>query len=134
MNGLFVQHGSRSVFSPIPKPNVSTMQPNQLPANQPASKNQDRRLRHIKYALAPFVILPLLLTLTTGSLYQAADLAGQGEQFDWLLSLHKGNFGPLKLELIYPFLNALGLLIMVVAGFLLWYRASARRKQATNRD
>ncbi len=110
------------------------MQPNQLPANQPASKNQDRRLRHIKYALAPFVILPLLITLTTGSLYQAADLAGKGEQFDWLLSIHKGNFGPVKLEFIYPFLNALGLLIMAVAGVLLWYKASARRKQATNRD
>ncbi|WP_068819696.1 hypothetical protein [Phormidesmis priestleyi] len=91
---------------------------------------RENRLRHIKYVLAPFVVLPLLLTLTTGSLYQIADLSGHDQEFDWLLSLHKGNFGPVKLGFIYPFLNALGLLIMVVAGFLLWYRAQVRRKQA----
>jgi hypothetical protein len=91
---------------------------------------RDNRLRHIKYLLAPFVVLPLLLTLITGSLYQVADLNGHEEDFRWLLSLHKGNFGPLKLGFIYPFLNALGLLIMVVAGILLWYRGRARRKQA----
>jgi hypothetical protein len=88
------------------------------------------RLKHIKYVLAPFVVLPLLLTLTTGSLYQLSDLSGHGDEFDWLLDLHKGNFGPLKLGVIYPFLNALGLLIMVTAGILLWYQGQTRRRQA----
>lgn len=91
---------------------------------------RDSRLKHIKYVLAPFVVLPLLITLTTGSLYQLADLMGQDRQYRWLLAIHKGNFGPIKLEVIYPFLNALGLLIMVLAGFLLWYRGQARRRRA----
>jgi hypothetical protein len=95
---------------------------------------RDSNLKHIKYMLSPFVVLPLLLTLITGSLYQVADLTGREDEFKWLLSIHKGNFGALKLGFIYPFLNALGLLIMVVAGFLLWFRGRARRKQAQSHE
>ena len=93
-------------------------------------KTRENRLRQIKYTLAPFVVLPLLVTLTTGSLYQLADLAGLEDQFKWLLSIHKGNFGIVRLGFIYPFLNALGLLIMTLAGITLWFKARARRKQS----
>jgi len=90
---------------------------------------RDASLRQIKYALAPIVVLPLLLTLITGVLYQIADLAGKQEQFKWLLSLHKGSFGSVHLSAIYPFFNALGLLIMTVAGILLWYRGRKKHQQ-----
>jgi hypothetical protein len=63
--------------------------------------------------------LPILLTAMTGSIYQIIDLSGHGEDADWLLDMHKGNFGSLKLEGIYPFLNALGLLFLLVTGILL---------------
>jgi uncharacterized iron-regulated membrane protein len=66
------------------------------------------------------------LTLVTGVLFQLVDLAGQGAQFDWLLDLHKGHFGPLDLEIIYPFLNALGLLILLVTGVAMWLQMRRR--------
>jgi len=60
--------------------------------------------------LAPIIILPVLLTVFTGSLFQVAVLTGKGNDFLWLLELHKGKFGRINLEMIYPFLNAFGLL------------------------
>jgi uncharacterized BrkB/YihY/UPF0761 family membrane protein len=87
------------------------------------------RLRNLHRALAPLMILPVLLTLITGSLYQMAELIGQVENFNWLLDLHKGHFGSLNLEAIYPFLNALGLLTLAFTGLLMWVktRRIARR-------
>lgn len=77
-------------------------------------------IRHLHRALAPIMLLPLLLTVITGTVYQIVDLAGQGGAFDWLLDLHKGHFGVLNLEVIYPFLNALGLLVLLFTGISLW--------------
>jgi hypothetical protein len=79
-----------------------------------------QNLRHLHRLLAPIMLLPLLLTLITGTIYQIFDLAGKGDQFDWLLGLHKGNFGILNLESIYPFLSALGLLVLLFTGISLW--------------
>jgi uncharacterized iron-regulated membrane protein len=78
------------------------------------------RLRKLHRFLAPVMILPVLLTLITGSIYQMVDLAGNGGDFNWLLDLHKGHFGILNLEIIYPFLNALGLLTLTITGILMW--------------
>lgn len=77
-------------------------------------------VRRYHRILAPIMVLPLLLTLVTGSVYQLVDLAGQGNRFDWLLDWHKGHFGVLNLEIIYPFLNALGLLGLALTGITLW--------------
>lgn len=77
-------------------------------------------IRHLHRVLAPIMLLPLLLTLLTGTIYQIVDLAGQGDSFDWLMDLHKGHFGALNLEIIYPFLNALGLLGLLFTGISLW--------------
>lgn len=84
------------------------------------------RLRQLHRQLAPIMILPVLLTLITGVLYQIVDLGGKGEDFNWLLDWHKGHFGSLNLEIIYVFLNALGLLTLAITGIWLWY--STRRK------
>ena len=78
------------------------------------------RLRKLHRVLAPVMIVPVLLTLITGSVYQMVDLAGKGGDFDWLLDLHKGHFGILNLEVIYPFLNALGLLTLAISGISMW--------------
>lgn len=77
--------------------------------------------------LAPIMVLPILLTLVTGTLYQIVDLAGRGEDFDWLLDWHKGHFGSLNLEIVYPFLNALGLLALAVTGFSMWLQRRSPR-------
>lgn len=87
------------------------------------------RLRQLHRVLAPIMILPILLTLITGSLYQIVDLGGKQSDFIWLLDWHKGHFGSLNLEAIYPFLNALGLLTLAITGILMWVqmRRTSRR-------
>ncbi len=86
------------------------------------------RFRLLHRAIAPIMILPLLLTAITGSIYQITDLTGNDVR--WLLAVHKGNFGALKLEAIYPFLNALGLLTMLATGtaMLIQARRNHRRE------
>ncbi len=77
-------------------------------------------LRRLHRAIAPLMCVPLLLTLITGMFFQIAAVNNQGEQFLWLLDLHRGQFGRFNLEMIYPFLNALGLLTLVITGTLMW--------------
>lgn len=87
------------------------------------SKTPPRRvlsLRKLHRTLAPVMLLPLLLTLFTGSLYQFFELIGKDDGVNWLMALHKGNVGPLHLEIIYPFLNAAGLLILTITGISMW--------------
>jgi energy-coupling factor transporter transmembrane protein EcfT len=79
-----------------------------------------QRWRQLHRLLAPVMVLPILLTLVTGSLYQMAVLGGMGAEFLWLKKLHVGEFGILNLTAIYPFLNALGLLGMAISGISLW--------------
>jgi uncharacterized iron-regulated membrane protein len=80
------------------------------------------RLRQVHRWFAPIMVLPLLLTLITGSLFQIANLTGETQQFLWLLDLHKGKFGALDLTFIYPFLNAFGVLTLVVTGITMWLK------------
>ncbi|MBV8883780.1 MAG: hypothetical protein JO235_07225 [Chroococcidiopsidaceae cyanobacterium CP_BM_RX_35] len=87
------------------------------------------RLRRIHRLLAPIMVLPVLLTLFTGAIYQVVDLGGKGDQFDWLLDWHKGHFGILNLAIVYPFLNALGLLILAITGISLWFQMRRNRKR-----
>ncbi len=84
------------------------------------AKRQLQKLKQLHAFIAPIVIIPIILTLITGSIYQGFDLAGKGGSVDWLLDIHKGHFGPVNLEAIYPFLNALGLLFMAVTGGSMW--------------
>ena len=86
-----------------------------------------QRLRQLHRILAPVMLLPILLTLTTGSFYQMALLGGMGAEFLWLKKLHVGEFGILNLTAIYPFLNALGLLTMAITGISLWFGIGRRR-------
>ena len=89
------------------------------------------RLRQLHRILAPIMLLPILLTLVTGSLFQMGEMIGKEEEFQWLLGIHKGVFGPVNLESIYPFLNALGLLTLAITGILMWWRT---RPKSRNRS
>ncbi|HEY9670407.1 MAG TPA: PepSY domain-containing protein [Waterburya sp.] len=89
------------------------------------------RLRRLHRLMAPIMILPILLTLITGSIYQIVDLGGKGGDFDWLLDWHKGHFGVLNLERIYPFLNALGLLTLVITGIFMWLQVRRPSRRAS---
>ncbi|MFB8792212.1 MAG: PepSY domain-containing protein [Potamolinea sp.] len=89
------------------------------------------RLRQLHRALAPIMLLPILLTLITGSVYQMVDLSGKGGDFNWLLDWHKGHFGSLNLEVIYPFLNALGLLTLAITGISMWLKMRRPSRQSS---
>lgn len=77
-------------------------------------------LKRIHRFLAPIMVMPLIITLISGTLFQIASVQGKSEPYLWLLDLHRGQFGRINLELIYPFLNALGLLTLLVTGVLMW--------------
>ncbi|EDX85881.1 hypothetical protein S7335_3584 [Synechococcus sp. PCC 7335] len=51
------------------------------------------RLRQLHRALVPSMVLPLLLTLTTGTLFQFSVAGDRANDFLWLLDLHRGKFG-----------------------------------------
>ena len=87
--------------------------------------HQARRLHR---ALVPFMVLPLLITLITGTAFQFAVTADRAQDFLWLLELHRGKFGQINLELLYPFLNGLGLLTLLVTGLMMWLRTPKRRR------
>lgn len=97
-------------------------------------------LRQAHAAVAPLVLLPLALTVFTGTSYRLLrDWAGLGrDQAHWLMVLHEGEwlrqwFGP-NGETVYVLLNGLGLLWMLATGASLalnrlqrrWSRAQGR--------
>ncbi len=85
--------------------------------------------RQLHRVLAPILILPLLLTLITGSLFQIAVITGKANEFTWLLDLHRGKFGRINLEMIYPFFNALGLLLLLITGIIIWFKYRPTRNR-----
>jgi hypothetical protein len=79
-------------------------------------------LRQAHAAIAPLVLLPLLLTVLSGTGYRLLrDWGGLGrDQAHWLMVLHEGEwltrwFGP-NGETVYVLLNGLGLLWMLATG------------------
>jgi uncharacterized iron-regulated membrane protein len=85
------------------------------------------RLRQLHRALVPVMVLPLLLTLTTGMLFQFAVASDRANDFLWLLDLHRGKFGQINLDFVYPLLNALGLLTLLITGVLMWLQTPSKR-------
>ena len=85
------------------------------------------KIRQLHRFMVPFMVLPLLLTLTTGTSFQFAVAADRAQDFFWLLELHRGKFGSVNLEFVYPILNALGLLTLLITGLLMWLGLPRRR-------
>ncbi len=84
------------------------------------------RLRYLHYILAPIMFLPIFLTAITGSLFQVAVIKGKSANFLWLLELHRGKFGIINLELIYPLLNAFGILFLAITGIMMWIQINQK--------
>jgi len=76
------------------------------------------RARELHRALAPWVLMPLLVTMTSGVSYRLArDWFGcSREQVHWLMVMHEGEWMGSSLEPVFVLLNALGLLWMLVTG------------------
>ncbi|MFE4106116.1 PepSY domain-containing protein [Almyronema epifaneia] len=88
-----------------------------------------KTLRQTHRFLAPIMLLPLVLTALTGSFYQLGEMIGNDDAVEWLIHIHKGDFGILDLQGIYPFLNALGLLVLVGTGITMWLQPKKGRFQ-----
>jgi hypothetical protein len=87
------------------------------------------RIRQLHSLFAPVMLLPVILTLITGSLFQIAVITGKSEEFLWLLEWHRGKFGRINLEMVYPFLNAFGLLTLAVTGISMWLQTRPRKNK-----
>lgn len=86
------------------------------------------RIRQLHFWFAPLMVLPLLLSLMTGSLFQIAVITDNEEKFLWLLEWHRGKFGRINLEIIYPFLNAFGLLMLITTGLIMWLQTRPHQR------
>ena len=106
---------------------VDTGHPAQDPAGRKGSAPLALRLRRAHAALAPWVLTPLLLTVSTGLAYRLLrDWGGLGrDSAHGLMVLHEGEwlrhwFGPSG-ETLYVLANGLGLLWMLATGgVMLW--------------
>lgn len=82
-----------------------------------------RRIRQLHRWVAPFVLIPLLITSTTGMAYRLLkDWGGvERDQVHWLMTLHEGEWLGPQMEPVVVLLNGLGLLWMLTTGgMLLW--------------
>ena len=76
-------------------------------------------LRKIHRQIAPIIFLPLSLTVLTGVIFNVAEkwFGLEGEKIGFLMQIHTGKF--LHLEKIYPFLNGLGAIAMIITGIIM---------------
>ena len=86
-------------------------------------------MRQIHYWFAPIMLFPVLLSLITGSLFQISVITGQANDFIWVLEWHRGKFGRINLEMIYPFLNSFGILMLAVTGIIMWFQIRRKYKR-----
>ncbi|WP_299412951.1 PepSY domain-containing protein [Acaryochloris sp. IP29b_bin.148] len=86
------------------------------------------QIRRLHYRIAPLWVLPLVLTSLSGSLYHVTILMGTRADFLWLVEIHKGNFGPLRLEIIYPFINTFAVLMLAGTGITMWLQTPRRKR------
>ena len=79
------------------------------------------RVRELHQRIAPFVLLPLFVTVCSGVSYRLArDWFGVSrEQVHWLMTLHEGEWLGPTLEPIVVLMNAAGLLWMLITGLAL---------------
>lgn len=77
-----------------------------------------RTFRQIHRTVAPLVLLPLLVTVTTGLVYRLGKswFGLSRDQVHILMVIHEGEYLGHQLEPIYVLLNALGLLFMLTTG------------------
>ena len=81
------------------------------------------KIRQLHSLVAPIMVLPILFTTITGVIYQIAELSGFAEEVSFIIHWHKGNFGYIDFQKSFPFLNGLGLLILVITGLQMWFKS-----------
>lgn len=84
------------------------------------------KIRKVHRLLAPIMILPILLTVITGVIFQIGELGGFEDKLSWAIHWHKGDFGYIDFQKSFPFLNALGLLFLTITGFSMWWKTGRR--------
>lgn len=85
-------------------------------------KINTNKIRKWHRLLAPIMILPILLTVITGVVFQIGELGGFEDKVNWAIHWHKGDFGYIDFQKSFPFLNALGLLFLSITGFSMWWK------------
>lgn len=80
-----------------------------------------KTIRQFHAALAPIVLLPLVVTVTTGVTYRLGKswLGLSRDQVHFLMTIHEGEYLGPTLEPVYVLLNGLGLLWMLTTGGLM---------------
>ena len=76
------------------------------------------QIRKWHSTLAPIVMLPLMMTVSTGVIYRLSkDWFGLSrDQVHFLMSIHEGEYLGQTLEPFYVLLNGLGVVWMLVTG------------------
>ena len=89
------------------------------------------RVRELHQRIAPFVLLPLFVTVCSGVGYRLArDWFGASrEQVHWLMTLHEGEWLGPTLEPVVVLMNAVGLLWMLITGLALLIERWRRKVQ-----
>ena len=87
------------------------------------------QVRELHRRVAPFVLLPLLITVCSGVSYRLARdwLGFDRDQVHWLMVVHEGEWLGQELEPVFVLLNAVGLLWMLVTGAGLLFERWRRR-------
>jgi hypothetical protein len=83
------------------------------------------QIRKWHRTLAPIVILPLLITVSTGVIYRLSKdwLGLSRDQVHFLMSIHEGEYLGHTLEPFYVILNGLGVLWMLVTGGVMMFQS-----------
>jgi hypothetical protein len=101
--------------------------------------NLQQSIRKLHRSLAPIVLLPLLITVTTGVTYRLSkDWFGLSRgPVHFLMSIHEGEYLGHTLEPFYVLLNGLGLVwmlatggVMVAQNLMRWLKSSQRKINA----
>ncbi len=92
------------------------------------------RIRRLHRLIAPIMILPIIFTVITGVIYQIGELGGFKDQIRFIIHWHKGNFGYLDFQKSFPFLNGIGLLILVVTGVPMLFKSQRSSKSNSNKS
>ncbi|NEO88083.1 MAG: PepSY domain-containing protein [Spirulina sp. SIO3F2] len=79
-------------------------------------------LRSLHRTIAPFVMLPLVITILTGVTYRLGKswFGLTRDQVHWLMVIHEGEYLGKFLEPFYVLLNGLGALFMLTTGISIW--------------
>ena len=89
--------------------------------------------RQFHKLLAPWVLLPLFISATSGLFYRILkDLFGYTrDEVHWLMALHEGEWLGDNGELIYVILNSLGLIWMLITGLQMFSKKFLSPKKVT---